>query len=909
MQYSQLCETYEELEQNPSRLKKTEILANFLKELKEPEVIYLLQGKVYPDYSEKEFGISEKLCIKALERASGISNKEIVQEWKELGDLGKVAEKIMSSKKQNTLFSHQLTTQKVLENLQKLPELVGKGTVDKKLALISELLTSASGIEAKYIIRTLLNQLRIGVASGTIRDSIVESCFGKLEMAEKKQAAEIVQNAYDKATDFAEVFDKAGKGLSSLKSVKLIPGKPIKAMLALKAESIEDGFKRTGKPAVFEYKYDGFRCISGYTKLYIKNRGLVSARHITTDDQVLTHKGKFRKILAINRRKIDKNERLFEIQSFYGNKFKVSEGHPILVYRNKPCWVNIESITKKDKLMFPIPKINATFHYKKELILKDESGYSKKIKINSFFFRFLGYWIGDGFTNDYHNTERVGLIFNHKKEKKLCKEFEKNIKKYFNIEKISKNIHNGAIYLYWRDKPLRIWLSKYFRREWKGKTIPSWFFGINKKQFESFLNGWIESDGHTDKLNRTNIHTKERDLAMFASLLGLQFQKMIGIKKLKINKKDYYRLILPKSKRGFSILNKKNFLIDILRINEIKNPYPRTNLYNLQVEGDESYCSSMVTLHNCMINKDEKGEIKIFTRRLDEVTKQFPEIVDYIKEHVNAKSFIIDSEAIGFDPKTKKYKPFEAVSQRIKRKHNIEKLIKELPVEINAFDILYLNGKALIDEPFEKRTQLLRKLIKPYKYKIRCAHQLITSDAKKAEKFYKEALKDNQEGLMIKNPNSKYQPGARVGHMLKLKPAENELDLVITGAEYGKGKRAGAFATFTLSCLDEKTNQFKEIGKSSGLKEKSELGLSFTELTKKLKPLIIKEHGRTVIIKPKIVVTILYQNIQRSPTYDSGFALRFPRIIKLRPDKHEYDINTLKEILHNYQRHELKIHY
>ena len=570
MQYSQLCETYEDLEQNPSRLKKTEILSKFLKELKESETMYLLQGKAYPDYSEKEFGISEKLCIKALERASGISNKEIVQKWKELGDLGKVAENIISSKKQNTLFSHQLTIKKVLENLQKLPELQGKGTIDKKLALISELLTSASGIEAKYIIRTLLNQLRIGVASGTIRDAIVESCFGKLEITEKKQAAEIVQNAYDKATDFAEVFEKACRGFSSLKSVKLIPGKPIKAMLALKAESIEDGFKKAGKPAIFEYKYDGFRM---------------------------------------------------------------------------------------------------------------------------------------------------------------------------------------------------------------------------------------------------------------------------------------------------------------------------------------------------MINKDDKGEIKIFTRRLDDVTKQFPEIVDYIKEHVKAKTFIIDSEAIGFDPKTKKYKPFEAVSQRIKRKHQIERLIKELPVEINAFDILYLDGKALIDEPFEKRTKLLRKLIKPYKYKIRCAYQLITSDAKKAEKFYKEALKDNQEGLMIKNPNSKYQPGARVGHMLKLKPAENELDLVITGAEYGKGKRAGAFATFTLSCLDEKTNQFKEIGKSSGLKEKKELGLSFAELTKKLKPLITKEQGRTVNIKPKIVVAILYQNIQRSPTYNSSFALRFPRITKLRPDRSPKDVATLNEIEYDYKRHELKIHY
>jgi len=145
--------------------------------------------------------------------------------------------------------------------------------------------------------------------------------------------------------------------------------------------------------------------------------------------------------------------------------------------------------------------------------------------------------------------------------------------------------------------------------------------------------------------------------------------------------------------------------------------------------------------------------------------------------------------------------------------------------------------------------------------------------------------------------------------MLKLKPSENELDLVITGGEYGKGKRAGSLATFTLSCLDEKTGTFKEIGKSSGLKEKEELGLSFTQLTNLVKPLITKEHGRGVTIKPKIVVTILYQNIQRSPTYNSGYGLRFPRIIALRPDRKADTVATLKEINHDYERHELKIRY
>jgi DNA ligase-1 len=568
MDYAKLCDVYEDLEKNPSRLKKTEILAKFLKKIKKEneEIIYLLQGKAFPDYSEKEFGISEKLCIKALAKASGVSNKDIQAKWKKIGDLGKVAEEIISKKKQHTLFSHKLTTKKVLDNLKKLPELVGRGTIDKKLSIVSELLTSASGIEAKYIIRTLLGQLRIGVASGTIRDAIVDACFKE----KTKEATEAVQDAYDKATDFAVVFDKACKGIKGLKTTTLSPGHPLKVMLALKAEDIDDGFKRVGKPAAFEYKYDGFRM---------------------------------------------------------------------------------------------------------------------------------------------------------------------------------------------------------------------------------------------------------------------------------------------------------------------------------------------------MINKDEKGNIKIFTRRLDEVTNQFPDVVKYIKKHVRAKSFILDSEAVGYDPKTKKYKPFQAISQRIKRKHHIERLVKELPVEVNVFDILYHNGKSMINEPFEKRTKLIRKLIKSKKYHIRTAKQKITSNKKEAEKFYKQALKDDQEGVMIKNLQSVYKPGARVGHMLKLKPAENELDLVITGAEYGRGKRAGAFASFILSCYDTKKQKFLEIGKSSGLKEKEEQGLSFKELTKKIKPYIKKEHGRTADIKPSIVVTIRYQNIQRSPTYSSGFALRFPRIIQLRPDRHAKDAATLKEVTDDYNRHELKIMY
>ena len=150
---------------------------------------------------------------------------------------------------------------------------------------------------------------------------------------------------------------------------------------------------------------------------------------------------------------------------------------------------------------------------------------------------------------------------------------------------------------------------------------------------------------------------------------------------------------------------------------------------------------------------------------------------------------------------------------------------------------------------------------------------------------------------MVKGLNKPYKPGARIGYAVKLKPEDNDFDLVITGAEWGTGKRAGWLTSFDVSCLDEKTGELKEIGKvSTGLKEKEEEGVSFMQLTKELQKNIEREDGRHVYVKPKIVVTVQFQNVQQSPTYSSGYALRFPRIKALRPDRTKNDIATLDEV-------------
>ena len=555
MRYSKLAELYEKLSSTTKRLEKIDILSKFLEDIKAEEsyLLYLIEGNIYPDYDERRIGISNQLAIKAIAKATGTTTSNVTSLWKKVGDIGKTAKELTKNKQQRTLASSLITTQKVLENLRKLPELEGKGTVDKKISLITELLTSVTPIEALYLTRTLIGDLRIGVQESTIKYAILKAFFKN-----NKDYEDRLQRAIDRSNDLAVVFKIARtKKIKELDKIKLEVGKPIKAMLAQKAKDIDDAFRQLGTPLIIEYKYDGFR--------------------------LLIHKA-----------------------------------------------------------------------------------------------------------ND---------------------------------------------------------------------------------------------------------------------------------------------------------------------------------------------------------------KVTLFTRSLENVTKQFPEVEEYIKKYIKGNSFILDSEAVGYDKKTKKYTDFQAISQRIRRKHNIEQLQKKLPVEVNVFDILYYNGKSQLDEAFEKRAKLIRKIITNHPYKIIASKQKITSNKKVVEEFYKKALQDKQEGIMMKNMHAEYKPGRRVGHMLKIKPEENELDLVITGGEWGTGKRAGWISSFILSC--KKGNEYLEIGKvGTGVAEleSEENKINFPYLTKLLEPLVEKDKGKSIKIKPKIIVTVHYQDIQKSPNYKSGWALRFPRITALRNDKPLSEIATLEEI-------------
>ena len=555
MRYLLLAETYEKLEGTSKKLEKTQIIADLLKNTPQTDlhkVTLLLSGVVFPLWMPQELGVAEQLLIKAIAKTTGQSEHKVVEQFKKTGDLGKVAELLISGKKQITLLSEKLTIAKVFENLRAIALQTGSGSQERKLALISELLSSAEPKEARYICRTILGQLRVGVAEGILRDAIAQAF---------NVSPEKVETAWNFLPDYGEIAKIAAeKGEKGLEKIELEIGRPCAVLLAEKAPNLKTALEAFEHP-LLQYKYDGMRSL---------------------------------------------------------------------------------------------------IHFK-----------------------------------------------------------------------------NG-----------KVWL---------------------------------------------------------------------------------------------------------------------------------------------------------FTRRLEDVTSAFPEIIEYAKKGLKAKEIIVDGETIGIDPKTKRPIPFQLLSTRIKRKYDIEKAMKEMPTQVNLFDILYLNGKTLFNLPLRERFKILREQIIEIPEKWRIADSLETKNYKEAEKFYKAALAAGHEGLIVKNLEAKYIPGRSVeGGWLKVKPTLENLDLAITGGLWGTGKRTNWIGSLILSARDPDTGELKEVGMvGTGIKEKktNPEDITFEDLTKMLKPLIIKEEGQKVWVKPKIIIEVAYEEIQKSPTYSSGFALRFPRVIRLRPEKEEPDdLERVKKI-------------
>ncbi|MFB6075953.1 MAG: ATP-dependent DNA ligase, partial [Candidatus Aenigmatarchaeota archaeon] len=296
------------------------------------------------------------------------------------------------------------------------------------------------------------------------------------------------------------------------------------------------------------------------------------------------------------------------------------------------------------------------------------------------------------------------------------------------------------------------------------------------------------------------------------------------------------------------------------------------------------------------IHKDGK-DVTIFTRRLENVTHQFPDLANMVNESIAANKCIIEGEAVGLSPNGKDLVPFQKLSRRVHRKYDIEEMIDKIPVRLELFDVVYAEGENLMDKSQRERRKRLENIVEESD-KVRLAKQLETEDIDRAQEFYKEALDAGQEGLMIKNLNAEYKPGKRVGYWYKVKPVLETLDLVIIGAEWGTGKRGNWLSSYSLGIKDPNTGNFLEVGKlGSGLTEEQ-----LEEMTNRLKPLITESNGREVKIKPEVVIEVKYNEIQKSPNYSSGYALRFPRLESFREDKGPEDSDTTKRLISLYEK-------
>ena len=325
------------------------------------------------------------------------------------------------------------------------------------------------------------------------------------------------------------------------------------------------------------------------------------------------------------------------------------------------------------------------------------------------------------------------------------------------------------------------------------------------------------------------------------------------------------------------------------------------------------------------IHKDG-DHVVIFSRRLENLTEQFPDAVELAKTHIKAEKAIVECEAVAVNPDTGELMPFQELMHR-RRKYDIEEAMKLYPVSLFMFDLLYVDGEDYTVKPYLERRKRLEEIVEESE-RIKLSKAIITSDIKELEKFFEEAVEAGCEGLMIKSvsPDSIYKAGARGWLWIKYKRDYQALltdtvDLVAVGAFHGRGKRAGTYGALLMAVYDKKNDVFKTVCKlGSGFTDEdlAKLPTMFKELTIPHKhPRVDSEVEADVWFVPKIVLEVIGAEITLSPIHTacknivregSGLAIRFPRFTgKYRDDKAAEDATTEEEILEMYQRQLKKI--
>ena len=580
MKYVKLAEVFDEIEATSKRLEMTDLLVKLIKDTPRDEiskVVYLLQGKLYPDYLGVELGIAEKLLIKAVAEIAGKSENLVDGDFKKSGDLGLTVEKLLQRKSQATLVKRPLTVSSVYDTFDKIAHAAGSGSVDLKIRLLRSLLNDASPLEGKFIARMAVGKLRLGVADMTVLDALAIAYGGD------KSAREPLERAYNLSSDLGYVASVVAKdGLVGVEKFKITVGRPIRPMLCERLPSAREILEKLGGTGAAEYKYDGLR---------------VQA-HIT-----------------------------------------------------------------------------------------------------------------------------------------------------------SKEVH-------------------------------------------------------------------------------------------------------------------------------------------------------------------------LFSRRLENITDQFPDVARLLKKTIKAKEAIVEGECIAVDIHTGDMLPFQVISQRRGRKHEIEKMAEEIPVTIFLFDVLYLNGKDQTLTPYLERRKQLLKIIEPSEH-VKVAEQVEARDPDRLEQLMDEAVASGCEGLVVKNTSeqSVYQAGARGWLWIKYKRSykaevQDTFDLVPIGAFAGRGRRAGSYGALLMAVYNPKEEAFETLCKlGSGFKDEDLLNLP-----KMMQPYLIKQkHPRVNSLMqpdfwfvPSMVLEVAADEITLSPMHTcgwglirprSGLALRFPRFTgNWRKDKEPEDATTSQESVEMYRK-------
>ncbi len=313
------------------------------------------------------------------------------------------------------------------------------------------------------------------------------------------------------------------------------------------------------------------------------------------------------------------------------------------------------------------------------------------------------------------------------------------------------------------------------------------------------------------------------------------------------------------------------------------------------------------------------GKVVIYSRRLENITTAYPDVVQYAKSSIKAKEAIIEGEIVAVDPKTGELRPFQELMHR-RRKHDVHIAMKEYPVHVRLFDLMYVDGKDYTNEPLPVRRKKLEEILQE-REEFRIAENKVVDNPEDLERFFYQALNDGCEGLVVKaiHERSIYQAGARGWLWIKYKrdyksEMVEPVDLVVVGAFYGKGKRGGTFGALLVAGYDRERDMFATVCKvGSGFSDEE-----LAKLPEILKPYIIpKKHHRVlsqmepdVWVEPALVMEVIGAEITVSPMHTcaldkvkvgAGLAIRFPRFIRWRPDKGPEDATTCEEILEMYK--------